>query len=169
MGNDEIISAFCAGHFRIDKELAQCRRIIHCTRDFSIGVKTWADPPTHLYKVSLCDDMRKVISFIRHVRSTHGTCYKDMLFESLFVSELLGVGGNNFEAMLDVLMDVGVLGFDKQGRKILVFRFMEPFFGEPSPADVAYSLKQQLYADKLYERVRLQNNKLFYNFYTQSI
>ena len=92
-----------------------------------------------------------------------------MLFESLFVSGLLGVGRNNFEGMLEVLMDVGVLGFDKQGGKILVFRFMEPFFGEPSPADIAYSLKQQLYSDKLFERVRLQNNKLIYNFYTQNL
>lgn len=73
MGNGEIISAFCAGQLRVDKELAQCRRIIHCTRDFSVGVKTWAEPPTHLYKVSLCDDMRKVISFIKYIRSTHGT------------------------------------------------------------------------------------------------
>lgn len=122
MGNGEIISAFCAGQLRVDKELAQCRRIIHCTRDFSVGVKIWAEPPTHLYKVSLCDDMRKVISFIKYIRSTHGTCYKDMLFESLFVSELLGMGRNNFEGTLEVLMDVGVLGFDKQGCKILVFR-----------------------------------------------
>ena len=92
-----------------------------------------------------------------------------MLFESLFVSELLGMGRNNFEGTLEVLMDVGVLGFDKQGCKILVFRYMDPFFGEPSPADISYSLKQQLYSDKLFERVRLQNNKLIYNFYTQSI
>lgn len=169
MSNDEIISAFCAGHFRIDKELAQYRRIIHCTRDFSIGVKTWAEPPTHLYKVSLCDDIRKVISFIKYVRSTHSGCYKDMLFESMCISELLGMSRNDFEGILEVLMDVGVLGFDKQGGKILVFRYMDPFFGEPSPADVAYSLKQQLYSDKLFERVRLQNNKLIYNFYTQSI
>ena len=167
MGNGEIISAFCAGQLRVDKELAQCRRIIHCTRDFSVGVKTWAEPPTHLYKVSLCDDMRKVISFIKYIRSTHGTCYKDMLFEPLFVSELLGVGRNNFEGALEVLRDVGVLGFDKQGCKILVFRYMDPFFGDPSPADIAYSLKQQLYSDKLFERVRLQNNKLIYNFYAR--
>lgn len=39
MGNGEIISAFCAGQLRVDKELAQCRRIIHCTRDFLLVLR----------------------------------------------------------------------------------------------------------------------------------